>query len=386
MLAAGTNLRMADMGGRMATILPELIREARRRPTPDSPIDPTLLASDRLLQAWWRLCEEGRLAHAAQARDAFLELGKNHPLFRSMNVMTLAMLCSEEYMTQFRRVTPDPSLPVEALARAAKKFPRWHPWSDSAEGLFLQARGLLATSPQIEAPRARRRATELLTEIVNGPYPKVWQSCAEVERNLLTGQRPRRGTRVVARAPFVEEPGQLDGLFEEKFWSGIKRRTLRETGSPRGRRGPKATVQIFRTVGNLVLGFRLPAQVGRVWKVVVGIDSDRDAWTQLLLEFDSAGRKDAFFACRLGPRMKLDKRIFLIQAPRRPEGRVHTFEVAIPLQQVGDPFKPGLWNFQIRATADDGTRVRHLYFQPQSDNRMLPVRYGLLEYGPAEQE
>ena len=58
----------------------------------------------------------------------------------------------------------------------------------------------------------------------------------------------------------------------------------------------------------------------------------------------------------------------------------YTLEAAMPLAEVGADLQlGGLWNFQIRATANDFGQRSYLYYQPQPDPRLLPERFGLLK-------
>ncbi|MBN1554512.1 MAG: hypothetical protein JXA11_07185 [Phycisphaerae bacterium] len=389
-IAANANLRMADVGDRIMTALPELLRVAEEKAAQG--LDPSLPAADRILLAWRRLCEQGRLVHAQQFRDAFLRVGTSHPLYRMMNVRTLATTCSMEYTAQRKRVSPDVS-PIDAvIKRGVKKFASWHPWADDGAGRLLLARTLLATAPPEETPQARIRAMKILGAAAREAYPDVWKRLADFELNCLIGRPRRPAGRTVLPAPLVTQPGKIDGRLNEDVWKTLPAKILLPPGGKPNRSRAVGQVQAFRTVGAIVLGLRLAEGVGRVWRVTLAIDSDRDAWTQLQIEFDTTGKKSSHLACRLGPRTKLpyvvgdkrnaDHRLYLLQAPRETgdEGQ-HTFELALPIQQVGvDSAAAGLWNLQIRAAAEDPDGVEHFYLQPQSDPELLPERFGLLEY------
>jgi len=141
-----------------------------------------------------------------------------------------------------------------------------------------------------------------------------------------------------------------------------------------------ATLHVVRTAADVVLGLRLPAEAARTWKVTVAIDSDRDAWTQMLLEFDTTGHKTARLVCRVGPAVMLPKKIFSLQSPRQLQDGRRSIELAIPIRLLDNPNAAGLWNFQLRATAIDGRAERNVYFQFQPDMQLLPERYGLLQF------
>jgi photosystem II stability/assembly factor-like uncharacterized protein len=392
MAASGAPLRAADMGDRIMTALPDLLRAAAEKPKDG--FDPSLAAADRILLTWRRLCEQGRIVQATQARDEFLRVGKSHPLYRMMNVRTLATTCSTEYNAQRVRVTPDVSPMDAAAGRAAKKFASWHPWADDGPGRMLLTRTILATASPNEIPRARARALKVLGAMIRGSYPDVWRQRAAFESDCLHHRPYKTVGRIGLVAPIVTQPGDIDGRLDEDAWKTAPVKPLLPPGGTSKSRPAGGEVRVIRTSGSVVLGLALPARVGRVWRVTVAVDVDRDAWTQLQIEFDTTGRKAGYLACRLGPRTKLDaivgdrqrpeSRLFFLQAPRNINAAgQHTFELAIPIQQTGvDPRERGLWNFQIRATAEDAAGVRYFYLQPQNDPELRPERFGLLEYPP----
>lgn len=393
MLATGATLRVADVGDRIMTAMPELLKAAGEKGKDG--VDPSRLAADGMLLTWWRLCEQGQMIHAIQARDEFLRVGKSHPLYRMMNVQTLATTCSAEYNAQRMRVSPDVSPMDAAAARAAKKFATWHPWADDGPGRMLLTRTILTTALPAEAQPASLRAQKVLSQMVRGAYPDVWRRLAVFEVECLNNRPYRPVGRNVLIAPLATQPGKIDGLLNEEIWKSVPAKMLLPAAGKPQAGEAVGQVQAIRTAGAVVLGIRLPSRVGRVWRVTVAVDSDRDAWTQLQIEFDTTGHKEAHLACRLGPRTKLayivgDKRsveshLFLLQAPREADAEgQHTFELALPIHQAGvNPPERGLWNVQIRATAEDADGVQHFYLQPQDDPELLPERFGLLDYPPA---
>jgi len=144
--------------------------------------------------------------------------------------------------------------------------------------------------------------------------------------------------------------------------------------------GARPAVQVVRSVAGFVLfAFRLPRAPGRHWRVTVAIDADRDAWTQVLLQFDTRGRQSAGLALRHGPRADLGRRGFQLVGNRAPGE--WTFELAVPLHLFATrPPDADLWSFQVRATAREMTdEETPYYFQAQDDPRLLPERYGLLK-------
>ncbi|MCD4824898.1 MAG: hypothetical protein K8S55_09835 [Phycisphaerae bacterium] len=434
MLATGASMKMADPMGRLATILPGLTRDAKAKPTDGSSINPSLLAVDRLLLVWWRLNEQGKLIQARQARDAFLRLGKSHPLHRQAGVTTLVTMCSAEYQRAWQRLGPNQSLDAKAVTRAAKKFRTLYPWPDTPAGQMLLGHGLQVTGK-------KSQAREVFARLSTAAVPRIWQRAARFRQDQLHGSPPE--TKGLTRAVTVclNQPVKIDGHLDEPFWKRLKQYPL--TGQPGVNLA--GTAQFYRTVGNIVIGLRLPSSPGRTWRVAVAFDSDCDAWTQLLLEFDTTGKKRARLHCRIGPNAKLASKTFRLQSPRDETDGWHSFELALPIQHLANSWTGGLWKFQIRATTvekaddenaitidwdadadktpakntttdktpdenkttdtnkdsttdkktDDNTTppavkplsvVRNIYFQPQPDHRMLPERYGLLQLPPPKQK
>lgn len=388
MLASGALLRTADVGGRMRTVLPDLQRAAEEKGTES--LVPSLAAAEAMLEAWERLAEQGELAYAMRARDAFLRAGRSHPLYRMVNVLTLAMTCSAEYNAQWRRVNWDIPSTAALASRAAERFAAWHPWSDDSPGQMLRVRTMLATAPPLRVLRTKQEAMNILQRTARGAYPEEWKRLAAFEADCLAGMlRPPVG-RVVLHAPPVTQPGRIDGRLDEKVWKKLPVVPLLPANGKRAA-SLAGYVQVFRTAGSLVMGLRLPAGVGRVWRVTLAADSDRDAWTQWQVEFDTAGGCTSRLVCRLAPAVKLsrfvgdgrspDGPLFYLQAPRGPVKGMHVFELALPIHQAGvEPAAAGLWNFQICAAAEDSEGVRRIYLQPQHDPALRPERFALLEY------
>jgi len=211
------------------------------------------------------------------------------------------------------------------------------------------------------------------------PYESDWRGCADLEMQFLQKRMPKWGRRELMIAHFHKEKGQLDGKLLEPVWKGARKWTLLpfSPAPPASTAVPGASVQVIRSPTHLLLGVRLGAAAGRVWTVQVAIDSDRDAWTQLLLACSTRGERSARLVRRLGPDAKADLQPFLVQGTKGP--KEYTLEMAVPLALTGtDPARGGYWNFQVIATAKDYGRSRVLYFRPQPDSRWLPERYGLL--------
>ena len=404
-LALATQARFAAGGDRIATALDPLAAAARKANDPAAAV----LAADRALLVWGRLLQQGRLVQAEQALDLFLDLAPQHPLHQRMAAIALARDFSAEWGAQRAQQAP-PVGRQSRLQEAIKRFAASQAWSTMASGRMLHAKALASSGRE-------PAANDVYNLLAAEPYPADWRQCARAEAGLPvpldTHQEKRRGIA----AQNVSEPGNLDGRLDEPFWQRVPKVPLhsgpgRETGAAEAARSPTqaspprkgagenppaapkgavedasqeaaarpaGSFQVIRTAAAyVVFAVRLKAAEGRVWQLDLAIDSDRDAWTQLLLRCDTLGRRSAHLLMRYGPPADLDRRTFSVQA--RQDDEECTFELALPLYQVGhDPARGGVWNFQVRATANDRGKVAALWFQPQEDSRLLPHRYGLLE-------
>ena len=381
-LSAAATLRAAA-AGRIATVLPQLLDAARK--ASDDP-----LPADRLILAWTRLLEEGRLAQAAEARDAFLQFGRRHPMFERISVVTLASMISAEWRAQLASQEPSRLEKGLDLALAAKRYADMGPWSTTDDGLMLLAKVLLASGRKADA-------IEVLKKLAAEPYHPAWRNRADLELSLLAPARDAKYVPEKLTAWTVNEAGKIDGLLTEQCWQKVPPTPLvgRDGNQPPETKG--ASVQAIRTPFNVVLAFRLPLAgpegrggfaPQRSWKIDLAIDADRDTWTQLLLSFDTQGGQSGRLIQRYGPAATVPvkpspaegKQGFLV-AVRKTETEC-TVEAVIPISQVGgDPKAAGLWNFQVRAEARDGDKTTRLYLVPQEDDRLLPERYGLLQIG-----
>jgi len=363
-LSLSTALRIAATTGTrsIATALGMLVPAAEKAGS-----DP--LAADRLLLAWAKMLAQGRFVHAEQAMDAFLAHGRTHPLFERMNVAALAAAVSAEWNAQLTIADPRRPANPPKLARAVRVFDDWPIWSTTGAGRMLLAKGLIASG---QAPRAK----EILQELTGKSYSEDWRRAARLELGILDPYLRRRPQRTFVTARHVPLRGRIDGRLDELFWETSARIDLQ--GGDESLRG---SFQLIRTATHLVAAVRLPAAWGRTWTLDVAVDADRDAWTQVVVHCETLGKKWARLIPRIGPPAALNSRRFIIQARKDEED--YTFELALPLIDLGaDVDRGGLWNFQVRATANDFGQITRLYFHPQPDARLLPERYGLLKVGP----
>jgi len=358
------SLRLAIMTKKTTVAATQLAATAEQQK--DDP-----LAADRLLLAWWRLMAEGRLMHADAALDAFVKFGRGHPLYRRFNVLALALKGSGEFAAQRRTHVPRVRPGTSDLNSAAKRFASWSHWSETPAGRMLRAKVLAAGG---RGPEAR----EVLKKLAAAPYGPDWRTCAAVE---LSRDLSAAGARRVVTARAISAEGKFDGLLDEPFWDTVPVLRLLDAAGGKASGDLAAGVQLVRTATHLVIAGRLPAVKGRIWRLDVAIDADRDCWTQMLLHCDSSGGQRAELLARYGPPLVLPERTLLVRG--RKGGDQYTFELAVVLSAAGtDPRAGGLWNFQIRATADDYRKRTPLYLQGQADGRLLPERYAMLLIPP----
>jgi hypothetical protein len=212
--------------------------------------------------------------------------------------------------------------------------------------------------------------------------------------------------RVTATATLSAEPGKFDGRLDDACWSQVQPLELLSFAAEANLPGLAATVpaalgpaasrpanepnapatpRFYASVSAAryaIFALRLPLQADSQWDVDLAIDADRDCWTQIVLHADTRGGRAAKLTFRDGPTADLGNTIWQIQAAR--SAGEWTMEIAIELSQVSArrpaPGAADLWNFQVRATAQDAAgRRTHYYLAPQADGELLPERYALLK-------
>jgi len=340
------------------------------------------LAADRLLLATWRLMEEGKIVEADAALRDFALKGRPHPLARQAELTALAAGVSAEWEAQLRVRGRPRRLTRDALVRAAGALEQAPLWAQEADVRVLRAHVLAAAG---DAPAAGK----LLEGIVEGAaYGGDWLAFAVTEAGRGVPLDVPVPMRRRAIAESVSEAGRLDGALDEKAWREAPQLALEGAGrnvaarDANGlavtRRPPLATMQAVCTAGRFVIfALRLSDAPGRSWSIDLAIDSDRDAWTYLLLHCDTLGQRRATLVFRNGPAAALDTRAFPLQG-RKGDG-AFTFEIAVPLAAVTPrPDEAALWGLQLRAVARGGETDVPLYYQPQPGGRLLPERFGLL--------
>jgi len=363
-LATMASLRMAAATGQTHTAAVDIASALADANSEASAV----LAADRLLLAWWRLLEEGSLTQADQALSVFLRKGRYHPLSQRFDVLALATAVSQEWRIQLRRHGLPTRMKLQTLQKAVAGYAEWAAWSLTPAGRLLHGKALAATG---QLPAAKAVYRKLAAEA----YPLPWRRCAMLELGSREMLEAAVRDRPHAAARFVAEPARFDGRLDEPAWAKARLIPLQPHGA---RAGPGPVIQVVRSArGYLLLAARLPAATGRHWRLELAVDSDRDAWTQIVFRCETRGTQSARVATRDGPAAALPTGTFLA---RGQKGKTEwTLEIAVPLPILTTrPDVAATWYFQARATAQDMASTSTWWFAPQSDGRLLPERYGLL--------
>jgi len=397
-LVVAPALRMSAMPGQdeLAAIALAAVLDKTQDPN-----DATI-AADRLLLAWLKLLRDGKLIQADAAQLALMKKGRAHPLGQKLDVISLASAISSEWQAQLLRLGRPNRLTTEAIERAAEAYGRMPAWALTPEGRMLLIRAMLAAG---KLPQAQRELGQLSAE----PYPIAWRRCAMLELGGSSEiiQEALRD-RITVTATLSAEAGKFDGRLDDACWSrtqplelrsfaadadanlpGLARTVPAAPGPAASRHGNEpnapAMPQFYASASPAryaIFAIRLPLRAGIQWDVDLAIDADRDCWTQIVLHADTRGTRSAKLLFRDGPAADLGNDIWQIQAANS-DGE-WTMEIAIALSQVSArrpaPGAADLWNFQVRATAEDSAGGRtHYYLAPQPDADLLPERYALLK-------
>ncbi|MFW5732985.1 MAG: hypothetical protein ACOCZU_07205 [Planctomycetota bacterium] len=361
-LAAMAYLRMSKAMGGTGGALTHLARIAQEE-------DDDALAADRLMLAWWRLMQVGDLARAREARDLFLRHGRGHPMLARGLALTLALEGSAEWATLPREAhAPDGASKPLRVDRAAEMLAGMPGWGDDPGVRLIMASALAARN---QGPAARK----WIESVKDGAFDPRWTSYAA---DLLGASvddvrvRPRR----VVEAHAMAKAGTLDGQLDEAFWKSTKPLTLKPAGDTKT--SLSGLVRLLRSPTHLLVGVQLPRDERRSWTVDLAMDTDRDAATQIVVTFDSDGKKTATFRSRLAPPVSLPAKPILLQG--RKTARAFTFELAVPLKLIGQaPQAEGKWNLQVRATAWEKGRTTALYLEPLARELRAIHRYASLK-------
>lgn len=343
------------------------------------------IASDRVLLAWLRLLQDGKLIQADAVQFALMKKAGHHPLRQKLDVISLATTVSWEWQAQLSRLGLPNSLPTETLERAAEGYARMPAWALTPEGRMLLVRALLAAG---KLPQAKRELRQLAAK----PYPIAWQRCAllELGDSAEVIQAALKG-RTTVSALLTTDRGKFDGRLDEPCWTQAQPIPLRTFSPSKAESAPAddpnaaPTPQLIATVSPAryaIFALRLPRQADGQWDIDLAIDSDRDCWTQIVLHGDTRGRRGARLTVRNGIEADLGNAIWQIRGAK--SDAEWTMEIAVGLNQFSArrpaPGAAELWNFQVRATSQDANGSQtHYYLAPQPDTRLLPERYALLK-------
>lgn len=343
------------------------------------------IAADRVVLAWQRLLQDGKLIQADAVQFALMKKAKHHPLGQKLDVIALATTVSSEWQAQLRRAGLPNRLPTKTLERAVEGYARMPAWALTPAGRMLLIRAMLAAG---KLPQAKRELRQLAAK----PHPIAWRACALLELgDSAENVQAALENRTTATALAATEPGKFDGKLDETCWTEALPIPL-QTSKPSQARSapaddpnPPPTPQIIAAVSPAryaIFAIRLPRQADGHWEIDLAVDADRDCWTQIVMHADTRGRRGTKLIVRDGIEADLGKDIWQIRADRSEKEL--TMEIAVGLHQFSvkrpAPGAAELWNFQVRATAcaADGSQT-HYYLAPQPDEQLLPERYGLLK-------
>ncbi len=361
-LASMAILRMSKAMGQTAGALTHLARIAQNEKG-------DVLAADRLMLAWWRLMQEGDLVRARQARDLFLRHGSGHPMIARGLALTLALEGSAEWATLPREAhAPDGVSKPLRVDRAAEMLQAKPGWGDDPGVRVIMASALASRN---QGPAARK----WIESVKDGAFDPRWTSYA-AELLGASAEDVRVQPRRSVEAHAMAKAGTLDGKLDETFWSAAKPLTLQPAEDTKA--ALRGLVRLLRSPTHLLVGVQLPRKSRLSWTVDVALDTDRDAATQIVVTFDSAGEKKVAFRSRLAPSVSLPGKPILLQG--RKSDRALTFELAVPLKLIGQPPQAdGRWNFQVRARAWEKGRTTDLYLEPLSGGLDAIHRYASLK-------
>ncbi len=369
-VANGSVLSLAELSpAGYGVALGTLAREARR--CGDDP-----LPADRMYLGWQRLCELGKLVPAIDARRAFLDApgAKRHPLFARTGLATLAQAFSAEWRAQLGgREGP---MSNDQLRAAVDRLAGRRDWLGHPGSQMLLAKGYAAVGKQ-------RAAAKTLKELAKAPLAGSWPDLAKTELGLGKGMAAVVGRRHAVIVAVSADRFDLDGRAGEPFWEKAVVVPLSTATSPVDRNEPRPNARVAIAGDRVVLAFTLPKTVTG-WRITAACDIDRDGWTDYRYGCDTDGKRWSRLHTRNAPTAKLGDRAFGVQAKAQRDA--WTFELAIPTASLGYTGRANaLVGFQVRCQAINrwGQIDSSYYFAPQTDEQMMPHRYGLMILQPA---
>ncbi len=333
-LAQYSQLALAELRKNYTLVTRQYTRAASQAPEAD------MLAADRLLVLWARLCRQGQWVPASQAQRTLLRHMGNHPWKHRFNCLALVTSLSAEAraLGQANGVTPRA---LAEMSGPVDTFGKWWPWSHAPAGQVVYGHMLGQTGrvhQQIDLLEALAAREEL----------GIWSTYATFETTGKSPDRARVTRRRLIRATANNRPGKLDGRIDEDIWDTAKIYPLVPSSTETEHFPGRGSLQLLRSPTHLLVGLKL-SRAPAGWQVDLAIDSDRDAWTQLVVSFDTQANKESSLWVRHAPAVRTSSRWAQIRGRRTSDGT--TFELALPLSAFGPvPADQAVWNLQLRAS------------------------------------
>ena len=166
------------------------------------------IASDRLVLAWLRLLQDGKLIQADTVQFALMKKSRHHPLGQKLDVIGLATTVSSEWQAQLRRLGLPNKLPTKKLERAVEGYARMPAWALTPAGRMLLARAMLAAGKLPQAKRELRQLAQVpsdrLAELRHAGTRRLGRNCpgrsqGPHHRDRPAGDRARKVRRQARR-------------------------------------------------------------------------------------------------------------------------------------------------------------------------------------------
>ncbi|HNX27478.1 MAG TPA: hypothetical protein PKK48_08750, partial [Phycisphaerae bacterium] len=376
LLANGGLITFADGEGRLPVIMNELVGIFDEKDD-GSGFDRKLLAADNMAMILYRLAAVGKLIPAVQAMQSFLEYGQMHPMYEMLRVSSIATLSSSEFRGQMAMVQLDevPQINRDFISQELPKLMKVSPWLTQPQGLAMAA----SLYRKIDQPGQSDHITK---KMLDANFSPSWDSFVRTERAIRAGKIPESvGNRKILKPEVIRGKMEIDGLLDDEAWQNAT--PLIMTGNDETHEELVGHAMLARNKTELVVALRLPNATARNWNVTLAIDSDRDAWVQEIIRFNSLGESSAQTVPFAGPAWTIDKRNILLKKYVASTSDEQTFELVFPLKHFDAEIDSrDYWGFQIIAVADGPDGKTAIYLQPQDSPQLLPHRYGLLDVRP----
>ena len=366
-----TDLRTAISLNKIEDAISPIIKKWNSPINQTTGINPKLIVADRLLLIYWQLYSDGKIQQAERLRDMLLKkFAKPHPLYKSLVTQTLSNSCSAEYVINANKVRINQSFDFNSIKFAAKNFPRLGMWAFSPAGYLLRAQAQFFT---VDA----KAGNKIRGFVSKGAFPTSFKEYSGIEifsKNRQASIWGRNQTTINKKHSGII----IDGLLSEKAWlKAPKTKLTTPTGTPAELE--KSAVRILRSGDDLTFGFALADNPKRKWNITIAIDSDLDSWSHFVMEVSSTGEKKCYLKNRTGPKIRLAKSSFKVQAKRNQAGYL-SFEISCPISNFANPKNTFIAGLQIRATATENNISKSIYFNPSKLNPMKPENFGLLKF------